>query len=172
MLGTTWRMTHWKYVIWSYYIFLIIRRPGFMIITSSFSSFSVVFSYLLWMLDLWSSFQTVFVETVSSWWILSSAVTFAAVVLWFLDTILFNIWQSLSISFGCDHYSSQLMVSSYDLCMPSQCWERPLWIHLTKRPFWLQMLQLNAHQQSAPYENLTSLPFCSTFIWTVIKHKL
>jgi len=29
---------------------------------------------------------------------------------------------------------------------------------------WLQMLHLNAHQQSVLFENLTSLPFCSTFI--------
>ena len=36
----------------------------------------------------------------SSRWILSSAVTFTAVLLWFTDTVLFNVWQSLSLSFG------------------------------------------------------------------------
>ena len=33
-------------------------------------------------------------------WILNSAVTFAAVLLWFTDTVLFKVWQSLSLSFG------------------------------------------------------------------------
>jgi hypothetical protein len=40
------------------------------------------------------------VETGSSKWILSSAVTFDAVVLWFLDTVLFNVWWSFSLGFG------------------------------------------------------------------------
>jgi hypothetical protein len=35
----------------------------------------------------------------SSRWILSSAVNFAGVHLWFRDTILFNVWWSLSLSF-------------------------------------------------------------------------
>jgi hypothetical protein len=39
-------------------------------------------------------------ETEASKWILSSAVTFAAAILWFLDTVLFNVWRSLSFSFG------------------------------------------------------------------------
>jgi hypothetical protein len=55
---------------------------------------------LKWTLDLWSSHRTVFVEKGSSRWILSSAVSLAAVVLWFCDTILFNVWRSLSYSFG------------------------------------------------------------------------
>ena len=78
-----------------------------MIITPSFSPFSIIFSNQrfsngcsAWMLDLWSSHQTVLVQTGSSRWILSSTVTFAAVVVWFLDTFLFNVWQSLSLSFG------------------------------------------------------------------------
>jgi len=55
---------------------------------------------VLLMLDLWSPRMTVFVGTESSRWILSSAVTFAAAVLWFSDTVLFNVWRSLSHSFG------------------------------------------------------------------------
>ena len=42
-----------------------------------------------------------------------------------------------------------------------------LWIQLMKWPFWLQMLQLNVHQQSVLFKNLTSLPFCSISIRTV-----
>jgi hypothetical protein len=45
---------------------------------------------LLWMLDLRNSRRTIFVETGSSRRILSSAVTFAAAVLWFLDTALLH----------------------------------------------------------------------------------
>jgi len=55
---------------------------------------------LPWIFDLWSSRSTVFMETESSWWILSSAVNLAAAVLWFLDTIVFSVRQSLSLSFG------------------------------------------------------------------------
>lgn len=52
------------------------------------------------MLALWSSRRTVFVETVLLKWVLSSAVTFAAVVLCCLATILFNVRRSLSVNFG------------------------------------------------------------------------
>jgi len=38
---------------------------------------------LPWMLVMWSSYHTIFVETGSSKWTLNSAVTFDAVVLWF-----------------------------------------------------------------------------------------
>jgi len=54
---------------------------------------------LPWMLVLWSSCHPVFVETASRW-IIISAVTFAAVLVWFIDTILFNVWQSISLSLG------------------------------------------------------------------------
>jgi hypothetical protein len=53
---------------------------------------------LLYMLDLWNSHQTVFVETQSSRWIFSSAVTCAAVVLLFFKTILPNVRWSLSVN--------------------------------------------------------------------------
>ena len=92
------------WLIWLHYVFPFNWRSGFMIVTSSFSPFGIVFgnhrfsnSVLQWMLEFWSSHQTIFVERGSSRWILSSAVTSAAVVLWFLDIILFNVWQSLSI---------------------------------------------------------------------------
>jgi hypothetical protein len=54
------------------------------------------------MLDLCSSCCTVFVGRafLTSRWIMSSVVTYAALVLCFLDTILFNVWWSLSLSFG------------------------------------------------------------------------
>jgi len=41
---------------------------------------------------------------------------------------------------------------------------------LNKWLLWLLMLQLNVHQKSVLFENLASLPFCSTFIRTVTKH--
>ena len=87
-LGTTWR---------NILRFPVISRPGFMIITPSLSPFCVfsvigglAIAALPRMLDLWNCRRTVFVETWSSRWILSSAVTFAAVVVWFSDTILLN----------------------------------------------------------------------------------
>jgi hypothetical protein len=52
---------------------------------------------LPWTLDLWSSRRTAFVETGSSRWIFSSVVTYAAVVLWFFETIFLNVRRSLSL---------------------------------------------------------------------------
>ena len=46
-------------------------------------------------LDLWSACQTVFVETV-----FKINIEFCCHLLWFIDTILFNVWWSLSLSFG------------------------------------------------------------------------
>ena len=57
------------------------------------------------MLDLWSSRRIG-----STRWMLSSAVTFATVVLSFLDVILFNVRQSLSLSFG---FRPQVLVPDY-----------------------------------------------------------
>jgi hypothetical protein len=53
---------------------------------------------LPWILDLWSSFRTVFVEIGTSRWIFSSAVTYGTVVAWFFETILPNVWWSLSVN--------------------------------------------------------------------------
>ena len=65
-------------LIWPWYIFPVIRHPGFMIIHHLFhllTLFSVISGLanatLQWILDLWRSCQIVFVETVSSRWILS-----------------------------------------------------------------------------------------------------
>jgi len=98
-------------------------------------------------------------------WTLSSAVTFAAVPLWFIDTIHFNVRQSLSLSFW------PLFLLAHDV-LPWSVYvvitcKLLLWIHPIKWPFWLQILQLNAHQQSVFFENLISLPFCTTF-WYLI----
>jgi hypothetical protein len=92
-------------LLWPYYVFPVIRLPG-----SShhlfhlLALFSVIrglaVAVLPWMLDLWSSYRTVYMETEASRWILSSALTFAAAILWFLDIVLFNVWRSLSLSFS------------------------------------------------------------------------
>ena len=60
----------------------------------------LVIAALPWMLDLWNSRRTAFVETRPSRWQSSSVVTFAAVILWFWDTILFSVRWFLSLSFG------------------------------------------------------------------------
>ena len=96
----------------------------------------------------------------SSRWIMSSAVTFAAVVLWFSNTILFIV---LSRSFG----FQPLFLLADDVFPWFLCaiitLETVALIHLIKWLFWLQMLQLNAHQQSVLFENLTSFPFLQHF---------
>jgi hypothetical protein len=85
-------------------------------------SFSVInglaIEVLLWMLDLWSSHQTDFVETGSSRWIVSSAVTCAAVALWFWKqsfSMYNNLFPSMSIF---THCSSSLMLSSHNSYTP------------------------------------------------------
>jgi len=89
------------------------------------------------MLDLWSSRWTICEETGSSRWLLSSAL-----LQWFWG---FETKSSpkygdpLHLLLG--HCSSQLMMSSHDLCMPSQPWKLLFWIHLMK---WLAVLVTDA----------------------------
>ena len=114
---------HEGWLIWPYYTFPIIRRSGFMIITPSFLPFRIVFSNQKFSnyrstKDLWSSRRTVFVATGSSRWILSSTVTFAAVILRYSDTILFIVQWPFHLVLVFGHYSFQLM-SLHDLCMLS-----------------------------------------------------
>ena len=137
---------------WSCYEFPVIRHPGFMIIRPCSTSISVDFSNqrfsnwaVPWMFDLWSSCRTVFVETGSSRWILSSTVPRTIVVLWFLDTILFNARRSLSLSFG---FRPPFLLADdifawYVFAVITS--ESDAWIYVIMWPFWLQMLQLNAH---------------------------
>jgi hypothetical protein len=101
MVGITWRTTHLTILlIYNHHMSRLYNHH------TIFSLFSVVASNqklsdaaVPWMLDLWSSLRSFFGETGSSKWILSSAVTFDAVVLWFLDTFFFNVRRSLSLYF-------------------------------------------------------------------------
>ena len=94
------------WLIWPYYVFPVIRWPGFVIITPSFSPlvpFSVIRSLEIvavpWMLDLWSSCKTFCGNGLQDeYYVLD--ITFATVLPWFINTILFNVQRSLSLSFG------------------------------------------------------------------------
>ena len=88
-------------------IFPVIRWPGFVIITPTLSPFSSVFSNQRFSncsstMDVAGFVKLIrlFLWKRSSRWILSSPVTFVAVLLWFIDTIPFNVWQSFSLHFG------------------------------------------------------------------------
>ena len=89
-LAWCWEREGW--LIWPYYVFPIIRWPGFMIITPSFSPFSTVFSnqqlqlYHRWWIC--KALIRLFLWKWSSRWTLRSAVTFAAVLLWYIDKVL------------------------------------------------------------------------------------
>jgi len=77
----------------------IIRWPGFAIITPSFPPFSAVFCNQRFH-NCSSTMNVAFVKlSSSSRWIWNSAVTLDAVLLWFTDTISFNVRRSLSLSF-------------------------------------------------------------------------
>jgi len=96
-------------------------------------------------------------------WILTSVVTFGAVLLWFTGTILFNVWRSISLGFG----FRPLFLLADDVL--------PWFVYVTiiletaaldtpnKVTVSLQVLQLNMHQQSLLFEILRRLPFCSTY---------
>lgn len=58
------------------------------------------------------------------------------------------------------------MMSSHDLCMPSQPWKLLLCINLIKWPFCLKMLLINAHQQYIFFEN------SQLFYFAVISYEL
>ena len=120
---------------WPCYMFPINRRPGFIIVTPSFSPFIVVGFVKLWLDCLCGNriFR----------WILNSAVTFAAAVLWsFLDTLL-NVRRSLSLSFG---FRPQLLLAG-DVFLWSVCVVITLGTAALDTPnevaIQLQMLQLN-----------------------------
>jgi hypothetical protein len=72
--------------------FPVVWCPDFMVVTPSFTHLSITFSNQRFSnrspnvyVDFWSPRRTVFVETESSTWIFLSAVTSAAVVLWFSE---------------------------------------------------------------------------------------
>ena len=118
------------------------------------SLFSIIRGLALpWMLHLWSSCQT-FCGNTSSRWILTSVVTFAAVLLQFTDTILladdvlpWYVYVTITLEIAALDTPNKVTVL-------------------------LQMLLLNTHQQSALFENLRRLPFCSTYRQTVTEHNL
>ena len=92
------------WLIWPKYVFPVIWWPAFVIITPSISPFSTVlsnqrFSNCSYTLVV-EALVRMFLWKRSSKWTLSSTVTFTAVLLWFIDTILFNVWQYLSLGFG------------------------------------------------------------------------
>jgi hypothetical protein len=104
MQGTAWRATHLTIlrmlfqlsgirVLWSWHPHVRIWE-----LLSAVRGLAII--VLPWMLDLWSSChlgQFLF-ETVTSRWIFVSAVTCAAVVLWFFETIFLSVLWSLSVS--------------------------------------------------------------------------
>jgi len=144
---------HEGWPIWTYYVFPINRWPGFVTITPSFSPFNnqrfsstmdVGFVKLL----------SDFLWNQSSRWILTSVVTFAAVLLRFTGTILLAddvlpwfVYATITLEIAALDTPNKVTVS-------------------------LQMLQLNTNQQSVLFENLRHLPFCSTYRQTVTEHKL
>ena len=154
------------WLIWPYYVFSIIRWPGFMIITPSFSYFRAVFSNQRFSSTMDVGFVKLpsdFLWNQSSRWISSSAVTFAAVLLWFTDTLLFNVQRSLSLGFG----FWPLFLLDDDvlpwfvyviITLETAALDTPNKVTVS-----LQMLQLNMHQQSVLFENLRRLSFCSTY---------
>ena len=94
------------WLIWPHYEFPIIRCQALWSkhhLLHFLALFSVVrgstIAALPWMLVLWSYCHPVFVETASRW-IIISAVTFVVVLVWFIDTILYNVRQSISLSLG------------------------------------------------------------------------
>jgi hypothetical protein len=98
---------HEGQLIWPCYIFPIMRCPDFMIITRSFLPFSVVFSnqgFSNCSVSVGIGFFKLYSDCFCRNRVFRMNVVFcchlAAVVAWFLHTVLFNVWQSLSGSLG------------------------------------------------------------------------
>jgi len=121
-----------------------------------------------------------FVKLLSDWfcgnmvfrWIMSSAVIFATVVLWFLDTILFSVRRSLSLSFG--FWSLFLVADVIPWFVYAVITLETVALNTPNK---VAILVTDAPAKCAPticplWKNLVSLPFCSTFKWTVTKHYL
>jgi len=120
-LGTTWRTTNLTMLRNSSQTFWFYDHHTifFFRLLALFSAIKgLAFAALPWMLDLWNSRRTFFCGNMV-FKTNSPGVTFAAVVLWFLDTVLFNIGYSFYLVLGFGHCPSQLIMSSHDLCMLS-----------------------------------------------------
>ena len=157
--------------------YFVIRLPGFIIITPFFrllALFSVIrvlsIAALPWMVDLSSSRRNVFFCGNSVSMMNSVFCCQLCCSLWILDTILFNVRRSVSFNF--------CFQPLFFLADDAFLWFVYVVINLetaaldTTWPFWLQILQLNAHQRSVLFENLWSLPFYSTSTRTVTEHNL
>ena len=101
MLGKTRRMTHLTiFMCFQSDVQVLWSSPHLFRLLALFSIIrGLAVAVVPWMWDLWRSYQNYFVKW-SSRWILSFAAASAAGVLWYLDTILFNVWRSPSLSFG------------------------------------------------------------------------
>jgi hypothetical protein len=147
------REHHEGCITWSYHTFPDVWCPDFMVVTSSFTHPSIIFSDLIlaiaalpWMLDVWSSRWTVFVETGSS------RISSAAVVLWLYETILLHVWQSLSVN--ADFHSLFLFADVVfpwfmytDTTLETVALDTPnMWQFLS------QTLQLKVHQWSVLFQ--------------------
>ena len=127
---------------------MIITPASFAILCSSQLSEATAIAALPGILDLWSSRRSVFLETGSSRWIFSSALTFSSVVLLFSDTFLSNKRQYFPISFdlrplflSADDVFSWFVYDVITFVTAS------LYTHTTNWPILLQMPQQNAHQK-------------------------
>ena len=148
-----------------------------MIITLSFLSFSIFFTYQRFS-SCSSTVDVGFVKLLSGCFygngfsriIMSSAVTFAAAVLWFLDTVLFSVQQSLSLSSG----FLPLFLLAYGVFPWFVYAVITLDTATQDTPNKVAILVTDASAKCTPTVcplwKLTSFPFCSTFIWTVTKH--
>ena len=117
---------------------------------------------LPWMLHLFASRRAVFVKTESSRWILSSAVTFALVVVLFLtqSSSMYGDTFHLVLVFG--HYSSQMMTSSHDLCTPSTMTTAAV-DTLNKVAVLVKDAPAKRAPTNCPLWKSDNLQFCSTF---------
>jgi hypothetical protein len=91
-------------LIWPYHMFPVVWYPNFLVVSPSFMHLSITFSNQrfskLQSCGCWICEAHIrqFLWKRPSCWIFSSAVTYAAVVVWFFKTILLHVRQSLSVN--------------------------------------------------------------------------
>jgi hypothetical protein len=94
-------------------------------------------------------------------WTFNSTVISAAVVVWFFEIILLNLWRSLFVNM----YFRPLFLFA-DIAFPRFVYAD---ISLETVALHTQMLHLHKNPRSVFFQNRTSLPMSDSFTWTVIQ---
>jgi hypothetical protein len=146
--------------------FPVVWCPGFMVVTPPCMHLGITFSNQRLSncspsvdVDLWSSCVTIFAERGSCRWMFSSAVTRDRALLSFFETVLLHVRRSLAVNVDLRPLSlfADVVFPWHvyaNITLETVALDTPINVAFSS-----QMLQLNAHQQTVFFQNITSLKF-------------